>query len=829
MTDAMDPADVRKLMEEQLGLSRRLRDRVRELEEARHAPLAVVGMGLRLPGDLKSPEEYWDFLCGDADALSGIPEDRPGLRTVYDPAPGRPGRSYVDRAGFLGDIAGFDAEFFGISQREAKLLDPQQRLLLEVSWEALERAGIAVNRADRLDVGVYLGMMASEYNERLKDRGDTSRIDPYFTTGGGLCFGAGRISYVMGFSGPVVSVDTACSSSLAALHLAVRGLRGDECRYALVCGSNLLLSADLMVSLSQARALSPEGRSKSFLASADGYGRGEGVGALVLMRLADAEREGRPVLAVVRGTAMGHDGAASGLTAPNGPAQQEVIAAALADGGVEPADLGWIEAHGTGTVLGDPIEIGALDAVVGQAVRDRGVPLALGSVKSRIGHLEAASGVASLIKTVLMLEHGEIPAAASPDDGQLNTHIAWDRMNFTVPRRNGPWPAELPRRVAGVNSFGMSGTNVHAVLEAYAPAAGPRPPRGDHPAGELLALSAKDPAALAELAAAARACLTAADATSLSSICHTLRAGRAAFDHRLAVTGADAAELTRELDAAWAAQSGPVSPLRTVVLRVSADDAALDSAVTELAGAFPALTGEGTGPASAGPDGAVGPGPVESLARMVRGLGPEVEVRVDPDAPDATAALEWPAGGGATVSTPLVGGDARNPAALLLTAAAALFTAGARLRWDRLRAPGANLLSDLPTYPFRRKRHWIEEPHDGAGAARGTDTSGRTAPAASGPHLFLGPLTPAEREAYLLAELRNVLDEPEGLDPERSFLDAGGDSFTSTLFITKVEEHFDVGLPPEELPLDVPLAEMIGKLAAHITRRDAEAEREPSA
>lgn len=832
MTDPMDPADVRKLMEEQLGLSRRLRDRVRELEEERHAPLAVVGMGLRLPFDLKSPEAYWDFLRGDADALSGIPEDRPGLRAVHDPTPGRPGRSYVDRAGFLGDIAGFDAEFFGISQREAKLLDPQQRLLLEVSWEALERAGIAVNRADRLDVGVYLGMMASEYNERLKDRGDTNRIDPYFTTGGGLCFGAGRISYVMGFSGPVVSVDTACSSSLTALHLAVRGLRGDECRYALVCGSNLLLSADLMVSLSQARALSPEGRSKSFLASADGYGRGEGVGVLVLMRLADAEREGRPVLAVVRGTAMGHDGAASGLTAPNGPAQQEVIAAALADGGVEAADLGWIEAHGTGTVLGDPIEIGALDAVVGPAVRERGTPLALGSVKSRIGHLEAASGVASLIKTVLMLKHGEIPAAASPDDGELNTHIAWDRMNFTVPRQYGPWPAELPRRVAGVNSFGMSGTNVHAVLEAYAPAAGPRPPQEGTPAGELLALSAKDPAALAELAAAARACLTAADATSLSSICHTLRAGRAAFDHRLAVTGADAAELTRELDAAWAALSGPVSPLRTVVLRVNADDTALDSAVTELAGAFPALTGEGTGPASdgpGGPDGSVGPGPVESLARLVRGLGPEVEVRTDADASDAAATLEWPVEGGATVSTPLVRGDARNPAALLLAAAATLFTAGAQLRWDRLRAPGANLLSDLPTYPFRHRRYWIEEPHDGTGAERGTDTSGRAAPAASGTHLSFGSLTPTEREAYLLAELRNVLEEPEGLDPERSFLDAGGDSFTSTLFITKVEEHFDVGLPPEELPLDVPLAEMIGKLAANITLRDTEAGREQSA
>ncbi|GAA2332033.1 type I polyketide synthase [Streptomyces violaceusniger] len=826
MTDTMDPAEIRTLMEDQLRLSRRLRERIRELEEEKHAPLAVVGMGLRLPPDLSSPEEYWDFLRGDGVALSGLPEDRPGLRAVYDPTPGKPGRSYVDRAGFLNDIAHFDAEFFGISRREARLLDPQQRMLLEVSWEALERAGIAVHRSDRLDVGVYLGIMASEYTERLKDRGDASRIDPYYTTGGGLCFGAGRISYVMGFSGPAVSVDTACSSSLTALHLAVRGLRGHECRYALVCGSNLLLSADLMVSLSQARALSPEGRSKAFLASADGYGRGEGVGALILMRLADAEREGRPVLAVVRGTAMGHDGAASGLTAPNGPAQQEVIAAALADAGVQAADLGWIEAHGTGTALGDPIEMGALDAVVGEAVRDRGIPLALGSVKSRIGHLEAASGVASLIKTVLMLRHGEIPAAASPDDGKLNPHIAWDRMNFTVPRQHRLWPAELPRRVAGINSFGMSGTNVHAVLEAYEPAAPLEPTQEGRATREVLALSARDHSALTELAAAVRACLTTADATSVSSICHTLRAGRAAFGHRLAVTGADATELTEALDNALAAPTDPVPPLRTIVLRVGEDQAALDRVVTGWASAFPALAGEGTAPSPAEPDGS---GSVETLADMIHGLGLTVEVRRDADAAGVAATLEWAVAGGPTVSMPLESGE-RNPVAPLLDAAAALFTFGAELRWDRLRAPGARLLSDLPTYPFRRRRYWIEEPHWGADAAApDAGTSGLGAPAATGVPVSLASLSPAEMEAYLLAELREVLQETGELDPERSFLDAGGDSFTSTLFITKVEERFHVGLTPEELPLDLPLAEMISKLAASVTLRGDEAEREPSA
>ncbi|MDX6356413.1 MAG: hypothetical protein QOF98_3316, partial [Streptomyces sp.] len=517
----MDADRVRQLMEDQLKHSRRLQARIRELEDARHAPLAVVGMALRFPGGLDSPESYWDFLRGTDTGYGPIPDDRPGLRAVYDPVPGTPGRSYVDKAGFLDDIAGFDADFFGISQREARLLDPQQRMLLETAWEALERAGVPVRRADRRSVGVYLGMMASEYLERVADAEDITGIDPYFTTGGGLCFGAGRISHVMGFSGPVLSVDTACSSSLSALHLAARGLRAEECRYALVCGSNLLLSANLMVSLSQTRALSPAGRSKSFLASADGYGRGEGVGVLVLMRLADAEREGRPVLAVVRGTAVNHDGAASDLTAPNGPAQQEVIRAALADARVDPAELGWIEAHGTGTPLGDPVEVGALDGVVGDAVRERGFPLPIGSVKSRLGHLEAASGIAALIKTILMLKHGEIPAAAADEDGPLNPHIPWDTTGFTVPRHNQPWPDRLPRRIAGVNSFGMSGTNAHAVLEAYplggyeeaggAGAGGSvgrsagqpvQPVQGEpyEPAPgeryELLTLSAKNPAAL---------------------------------------------------------------------------------------------------------------------------------------------------------------------------------------------------------------------------------------------------------------------------------------------------------------------------------------------
>lgn len=803
--DMVDSPEIRGLLEDQLRLSKRLRARIRELEEAARAPIAVVGMGLRFPRDIDSPDGYWDFLRGEGTALSEIPADRPGLRAVYDPVAGRPGRSYVDRAGFLSDIAHFDAEFFGISHREAKLLDPQQRMLLETAWEALERAGVAVRRSDRLNAGVYLGMMASEYSERLEDA-TRSRIDPYYTTGGGLCFGAGRIGYVMGFSGPAVSVDTACSSSLTALHLAVRGLRSGDCRYALVCGSNLLLSANLMVSLCQTRAVSPTGRSRSFLASADGYGRAEGVGTVVLMRLADAERGRHPILAVVRGTAANHDGAASGLTAPNGPAQREVVRAALADAGVDPSDLGWIEAHGTGTVLGDPVEVGALDGAVGDAIRSRRTPLALGSVKSRLNHMEAASGIAALMKTVLMLRHAEIPAAADDADGDLNPHIPWERLNFTVPRRNQPWPRSLPRRVAGINSFGMSGTNVHAVLEAYEPEEAEPPAAGTRP--ELLTLSAKTPEALADVAAAVRARLEKADPAEFPSICHTLRAGRAAFAHRLAVTAATPAEAAARLAEAAPGVAAPVRSLTLRLRRGDADTAPLADAVTALTDAFPELAEALDGAPDA---------PAERLAHVLGRLGPRVRTRSDGSRDTEPARLEWESGRGAPArSVPLVGDSPQSAPDLFADALADLFTSGGDLRLDALRAPGARLVGDLPTHPFRRVRFWIDEP-------AATATGAPAVPAAV-PDAAPERPDPQDRDgmrAYLMAVLKDVLDAPEDVDPEASLLDAGGDSFIFTLYLTKVEEHFQTGVPPEDVPVDIPVAELVDRLAGHIAETAA--------
>jgi acyl transferase domain-containing protein len=807
---AMNSAEVRQLIEDQVELTGRLRARIRDLEDAARAPVAVLGMGLRFPGGIDSPDEYWDFLCGAGSVLTEIPRDRPGLRAVYEPGPCKPGRSYVGHGGFLTDIASFDADFFGISQREAELIDPQQRLLLETAWEALERAGIAVRRDARLDAGVFLGVMASEYGERLALRADKTPIDPYYTTGGGLCFGAGRIGHVMGFRGPAVSVDTACSSSLTALHLAVRALRGGECRYALVCGSNMLLSGNLMVSLCQSGALSPDGRSKSFLASADGYGRAEGVGVLVLARLTDAEREGHPILALVRGTATNHDGAAAALTVPNGPAQQEVIRAALADAGADPADVGWIEAHGTGTRLGDPIEVGALDGILGAAVRARETPLAIGSVKSRLGHMEAASGVAAVMKTVLMLGRGVIPPGAAPGDGALNPHVPWHQLGFTVPRHAQPWPRSLPRRIAGVNSFGMSGTNAHAVLEAYRPAVdGPQAGGARH---ELLVLSAKDPAALAELSDSVRKYLEKADPAILSSVCHTLRAGRAPFAHRAAVTGGTAGELAGRLasrrrrdDPAAGPAPGPAPGVVAVTLRIAPGGAApVAAGLAELAEAFPRL-------AAAQAD--LPQDPETCLAGLLTRLGLHPTCGSAADAGDPPASLEWQTDEGpGQCAAPLVDGRLGTADVLLAGALARLFEAGADLRLGALRRPGARLLGDLPTYPFRHRRFWVNEE---APTATGV-------PAAGGAGGYGQPGTPLPQDrdgiaAYLVTELRDVLRADEELDTAKSFLDAGGDSFISTLYMQRIETRFRVGLTPEDLPTDMPLSVLVERLSEHIT------------
>ncbi|MBO1416424.1 type I polyketide synthase [Streptomyces sp. FH025] len=799
----MDANDMRRVMERQLAQSQRLKTRIRELEQAETAPLAVVGMALRLPGGQTTPEDYWDFLLGDGDAVGPIPEDRPGLRSVYAPGPPRPGHSYVEHGGFLSDVAHFDPGFFGISQREAEALDPQQRLLLETAWEAMERAAIPIRRQDRLNAGVFVGLMTADYVERLGHRADKTAIDPYYGTGGGHAMAAGRVSYALGLSGPALTVDTACSSSLVALHLAAQSLRRSECRYALVGGANVFFSPDLQVSLCQNRALAPDGRSKSFLDSADGYGRGEGVGVLVLMKLSDAERESREVLAVLRGTAVNHDGASSGLTVPNGPAQQQVLRAALDAAGLAPESVGYVEAHGTGTSLGDPIEATALDAVLGNGAPNRTDPLLVGTVKSRLGHLESASGIAGLIKLVLMLRHAKVPVAQPESAGPLNKLIPWRQLKVEVPRRTRDWPGDPEQRVAGISAFGMSGTNAHALLASYrpspaAPAAGPAPAA----APELLTLSAKDPESLAALARRTLARLARTGPADLAAVCATLRDGRANFPYRLAVTGGGAEQLATRLAAAAEATAVGTVPGGTVRLRLAEDGGALLRALDALLAAHPAL--------GAGQEGAA-EAPGVRLARLLAGFNLRIERTQDrPVTPDGVAELE---SDGRTLV--LATRDHARTPALLAEALAALFRSGADLRLDGLRRPGTPRTGDLPTYPFRRVRCWIDEP-DPAEAAVPAQRGAESAPGLDGP---------SNVSEFLRSELARVLHaDGTRLDLSQTMLEVGGDSFSAMKLTIAIEETYGVEVPVEELDVELPLVELFDLLSGFVVGTERQLE-----
>lgn len=547
-TVALDHPTVTRLAEYLMGSApeggrrRRTSRRARRSVAESRPPIAVLGFGCRFAGGVHSPESFWELLVRGGDAVSGVPPGRWDPE-AYDDPEGR-----ARHGGFLPEIDRFDAAFFGISPREASTLDPQQRLLLECSWEALEHAAVPPGSLAGTRTGVFVGISQSDYATRL-DLDERLAIGGYLATGNGHSTAAGRLAFFLGLAGPCLAVDTACSSSLVAVHLACQSLRRGESQLALAGGVHIMLSPETGLFLARARALSSQGRCRTFDAAADGYVRAEGCGVLALKRLRDAVADGDPVLAVIRGSAVGHDGRTSGFTVPSGPAQEAVIREALEDAGVEAADVSYVEAHGTGTSLGDPVEVAALGRVFAPD-RPRDAPLVLGSVKTNLGHAEAAAGVAGLLRVILQLQHGALTPhlhLRTP-----NPRIDWQSLPFTVATEGGPW---TPRtRLAGVSSFGLSGTNCHVVVAEA--------PRGNEPSKEagarahLVPLSASSPRALDAVGGRLHAHLssrTSPEPPRLEDVARTCQVGRRHFSRRRALVAETTDDLVRKLDQSPAA------------------------------------------------------------------------------------------------------------------------------------------------------------------------------------------------------------------------------------------------------------------------------------
>ena len=511
-------------------------------------PIAIIGMGCRF-ADATDPETFFELLKKGVDATREVPEDRWSPRHFYDPDRRIPGKVSTSRGGFLPQIDCFDAHFFGISPREAAYMDPQQRLMLEVSWEAMEDAGLVPERLAGGDVGVFVGAFTLDYKAVQLGRLNRSLIDAHTATGAMMTMVSNRISYVFDFRGPSMSIDTACSSSLVAVHLACQSIRGGECSIALAGGVNVMVTPDYTIAESKGGFLAPDGRSKPFSASADGYGRAEGAGVVVLKPLSAAIGDGDPIYAVIRGSAVNQDGHTNGITVPSGAAQERLIHEACRRAGVSPGQIQYVEAHGTGTPVGDPIEVGALAAALGKG-RAEGDRCVIGSVKGNIGHVEAGAGVAGLIKAALCIKNRQIPPSLHFENP--NPKIPFDRLPVRVPTEVENWPEDGGKALAGVNAFGFGGTNAHVVIEEAPRVSVPTAEAAADEPGKALVfpISARSPEALNEMARSMREYANAATelGTSFADLYYSAALRRSHHDHRLAVVAGSSRELANLLD-----------------------------------------------------------------------------------------------------------------------------------------------------------------------------------------------------------------------------------------------------------------------------------------
>ncbi|NCS43041.1 MAG: acyltransferase domain-containing protein [Microcystis aeruginosa BS11-05] len=518
------------------------RNKIEALERQKNEPIAIIGMGCRFPGGANSPEAFWELLSRGKEVIVPVPSQRWDAEAYYDENPDLPNKTYARYGGFIDAVDQFDAQFFGMTPREAIALDPQQRLLLEVSWEALENAGIAPQKLTGTQTGVFVGIGLDDYAKRqIKQQ---IPIDAYTGSGNAFCFASGRLSYFLGLQGPSLAIDTACSTSLVTVHLACQSLRNRESNLALAGGVSLMLSPEVTLYLSKTRALSPDGRCKTFDKDANGYVRGEGCGMVVLKRFSDAISDGDNILGVIRGSAVNQDGPSSGLTVPNGSAQMAVIRQALENAKVKPEQISYLEAHGTGTALGDPIEVRGINNIL---CKDRSTdnPLMVGSVKTNIGHLEIAAGMASLLKVILSLKNQEIPPHLHFKE--LNPDLADAATSLKIPTSSLPWQrTEEPRR-AGISAFGLSGTNAHIIIEEP-PQLSFNPSEVDRPA-HLLTLSAKSDDALDDLAQKWVSYLEKNPQLNLADLAFSANTGRGQFNHRLAILAKSTLEAKDSLTA----------------------------------------------------------------------------------------------------------------------------------------------------------------------------------------------------------------------------------------------------------------------------------------